>query len=326
MICSGREKACIDAAVKLIRSGEVVAFPTETVYGLGADALNESAVRKIFEVKKRPFFDPLIVHVGSSGDLDRVCEEVPTEALKLIKRFWPGPLTLVLRKKNRVPSVVTAGLDTVAVRMPRHLMALALIKNSECCIAAPSANRFQSMSPTTAEAVQKELGDDVGLIVDGGPCLVGMESTVVSFEGDVNILRVGGIAVEDIEEVLGRIVPVVKKVKTVEAPGMLEFHYAPRKPLSLVSKEELRKVSKKQTKGASLLVFSKVERKSFEDSGFKEIIVLSERGSMDEAAKNFFATLRQMDESNAEKIFALKVPEERLGLAINDRLKKAQHE
>ena len=170
MILDGRQKKNLEMAVELIRAGEIVGFPTETVYGLGGDALSEIALEKIFLAKGRPHSDPLILHVASHEQLSQIAEEVTHEARVLISKFWPGPLTLILRKKAVVPGLVTAGLNTVAVRMPRHLIALALIKNANRVIAAPSANRFQSLSPTTAIAVEKELGDRIQLILDGGPC------------------------------------------------------------------------------------------------------------------------------------------------------------
>jgi L-threonylcarbamoyladenylate synthase len=333
MIVDGKKKAHIDMAVELIRQGDVVAFPTETVYGLGADALNVEGVRKIFEVKGRPESNPLIIHVADHSQLQLVAKNVPETALKLISRFWPGPLTLVLSRNERVPREVTAGLDTVAVRMPRNLIALALIKNSNRVIAAPSANRFQSISPTTAEAVEQELGDRVSLILDGGPCSVGVESTVLSLIDEPTLLRLGGVSVEDIEDVLGRKVKPIPETTgaAMAAPGMLNFHYAPRKSLRFVTAGELgvhvKARGAKKSLGKSVLVcFSKTERKKFEGAGFRDIFVLSSRGNFEEAAQNLYSTLRRIDAGTWEKIYALECPDERLGSAINDRLRKAAHE
>ena len=197
----------IRQAAEIIRRGGIVAFPTETVYGLGADAFQPLAIARIFEVKKRPYFDPLIVHVSSLGDLERLVIDIPQNAKKLVDRFWPGPLTTVLPKKDEVPGIVTAGLPSVAIRMPDHPMALTLIKESGCPIAAPSANLFGYLSSTTAEHVRDQLCDQVDLILDGGPCPVGVESTIVSFlEEKPRLLRPGGVSLEEIETIIGSVV------------------------------------------------------------------------------------------------------------------------
>jgi L-threonylcarbamoyladenylate synthase len=329
MILDGKKKTSIDRAVELIRAGDVVAFPTETVYGLGADALNAEAVEKIFQVKGRPESDPLIVHIADQTQLRLVAREIPDTAFNLISRFWPGPLTLVLAKSEQVPPQVTAGMETVAVRMPRNLIALALIKNSNRVIAAPSANRFQSISPTTAKDVEKELGERIPLILDGGPCQVGVESTVLSLVGEPTLLRPGGISIEDLEEALGgniRRTPAAGDLPKA-SPGMLDFHYAPQKPLGFYSEAGLEKVlkgrgSKKALSQGVLICFSKAERKKFEDAGFAEMLVLSPRGNFDEAAQNLYGMLRKADEGPWRQIYALKCPEERLGHAINDTLKQ----
>ena len=191
----------IKLAGKIIKEGGLVAFPTETVYGLGANALNPYAVAKIFEVKKRPTFDPLIVHISKIEWLEKLTTQVDEKALKLIEKFWPGPLTLVLPKSNIVPDIVTAGLPTVAIRMPSHNVALALIENAETPISAPSANPFGYISPTTADHVERMLGDKIDLILDGGKCPIGIESTVLSLiDEEPKILRPGGLPVEEIEK------------------------------------------------------------------------------------------------------------------------------
>ncbi|MDZ4676982.1 MAG: L-threonylcarbamoyladenylate synthase [Oligoflexia bacterium] len=333
MIIDGKQKKNIDRAVELILSGDVVGFPTETVYGLGADAHNISAVKKIFEIKQRPDWDPLIVHVAGREQLETVVEELPPIAVKLIEKFWPGPLTIVLKKKTSLPSEVTSGLEAVAVRMPRHLIALALIKNSNKAIAAPSANQFQGLSPTTARAVEKSLGKKVSVILDGGPCLVGVESTVISLLDEPIILRPGGISLEDLEIVLGHKIKINVKSSIVRpvSPGMLDFHYAPQKPLRYFDAKGLtefvkKRGIKKNLSTAALVCFSNKEVKKFENAGFKNIFPLSIVGNYDEASRNLFSTLREIDESEFNMIYALAFPEERLGVAINDRLKKAQHE
>jgi L-threonylcarbamoyladenylate synthase len=176
-----KDAGSVHKAAEIIRRGGLVAFPTETVYGLGADAFNPIAVARIFEVKRRPYFDPLIVHVSDPADLNKLVIKIPSNATKLIERFWPGPLTVVLLKKEVVPDIITAGLSTVAIRMPKHPMALSLIEKANCPIAAPSANPFGYLSPTTAEHVRDQLGDQIDFILDGGPCEVGVESTILSF-------------------------------------------------------------------------------------------------------------------------------------------------
>ncbi len=201
-----RDKELIHHAAEIIKRGGIVAFPTETVYGLGADAFNPLAVARIFEVKRRPSFDPLIVHVANPADVKKLVKEIPSNAKKLIERFWPGPLTVVLLKEEDIPDIVTAGLPTLAIRMPSHPMALSLIKESNSPIAAPSANPFGYLSPTTAEHVREQLGDQVDLILDGGPCPVGVESTIVSFlEERPRLLRPGGVSLEEIESIIGKV-------------------------------------------------------------------------------------------------------------------------
>jgi len=226
----------IEYAASLLRAGRLVAFPTETVYGLGANALDELAVRRIFEVKWRPSTSPIIVHISSVEMVQTVVAEWPSAAQRLAQKFWPGPLTLVLKKQPAVSSIVTAGLDTVGVRMPSHPVALALIEAAQLPIAAPSANRFTQLSPTTAQHVREGLGSRVDYILDGGPCTVGIESTVLSLAADAPVvLRPGGVSRLEIEKVIG---PVLLRTETVAeahpAPGMHPRHYSPRTKLLLV--------------------------------------------------------------------------------------------
>ncbi len=333
MILDGRKKLNIDRAVQLIKSGDVVAFPTETVYGLGADLGNLEAVSKIFRVKGRPTTDPLIAHIGDADQLSKVVKNLSKMAESLIAKFWPGPLTLVGEKTGFVPDLVTAGLPTVAVRMPRHLIALALIKNSGKIIVAPSANRFQHISPTSAKHVEMEFGDSIPLILDGGPCEVGLESTVVSVVGNPTILRLGGISKEEIQDVCGEKleVKIENRGQSKPAPGMLEFHYAPGKPLRLFSKSELKsflgkRSNKKLTVDSTLICFSNDEKKEFQTFELSEILVLSNRGNSKEAGKNLYSTIRNADLSLSKRIFALECPDDLLGATLNDRLRRAQHE
>ncbi len=218
----------MEAAVAKLRAGGLVAFPTETVYGLGADAANAAAVARIFAAKGRPAAHPLIVHIARMDELPRWAREVPEAAWRLAKRFWPGPLTLVFRRGERVPRVVTGGLDTVAVRAPAHPVALALLERFGDGVAAPSANRFGRLSPTTAAHVAEELGDRIDGILDGGPCEVGIESTIVDVSGDQpTILRPGGVTQAELTEAIGHPVP-MRDGGPVRCPGQFPSHYAPR--------------------------------------------------------------------------------------------------
>ncbi|RLG69137.1 MAG: threonylcarbamoyl-AMP synthase [Methanobacteriota archaeon] len=308
----------LDRAASIIRRGGLVAFPTETVYGLGACVFNQEAVAKIFEVKKRPRFDPIIVHVSNPGQLSCLCSEVGRTAKKLIERFWPGPLTLVLPKSRLVPYIVTAGLETVAIRMPSHPIALELIKRSETPIAAPSANLFGFLSPTTPEHVVEQLGEGVDMIIDGGRTPIGVESTIIDLSSspELTLLRPGGLPVEEIEKVLGRKVVVSTISKKPRSPGQLPKHYSPRTPLRI-----LRNNKKFESKGRiGLLAFKQPRRQGF----FDVVEVLSPSGDLREAAYNLFSCLHRLDQAGLDLIYAEPVPETGLGRAIMDRLRKAE--
>lgn len=310
----------IAQAAQIIQKGGLVAFPTETVYGIGADALNPMAVARIFEVKKRPRFNPLIVHIANPQDLDPLVVNIPPRAMRLIEQFWPGPLTLVLFKKALVPEIVTSGLPSVAVRMPDHPMALDFIKASNCPIAAPSANPFGYVSPTTADHVREQLGNEVDLILDGGPCAVGLESTIVSFvEEEPRLLRPGGVSLEEIESVIGNVTvrPLHKERPT--APGMLPKHYSPRTPIRLDWSEK--DVSRFNNQKVGLLAFQQIHP----SLKFNHVEVLSESGDLREAAANLFGALRRLDSMGLDLILAEPVPETGLGRAIMDRLRRASH-
>ena len=310
----------IRRAASILREGGVVAFPTETVYGLGADTFNPLAVARIFEIKNRPFFDPLIVHVADLGELQRLVTHLPTEAEGLVQRFWPGPLTLVLMKKDEVPDVVTAGLPTVAVRMPKHPMALDLIREAGCPIAAPSANPFGYVSPTTADHVRSQLGEKVDLVLDGGPCEVGLESTILSLvEEKPTLLRPGGLPVEEIESVIGPVETSPAGERRPSSPGRLPRHYAPSTPIVLDWRCEDLEAYRGRRIG--FLVFRKVAH-SFP---FQHVEVLSPAGDLREAAANLFAAIRRLDALNLDVILAESVPEVGLGRAIMDRLRRASN-
>ncbi len=306
----------IQKAAEIIQEGGLVAFPTETVYGLGADALNPYAVARIFEVKNRPQFDPLIVHVADMRQAEILALKFPEKALRLIEKFWPGPLTVVLQKAAIVPDIVTSSLPTVAIRVPNHPMALELIRESGRPIAAPSANPFGGVSPTTAEHVRQSLGGKIDMILDGGPCLVGVESTVISFVGkEPVLLRPGGVSLEEIQAIIGKVEIHTSAVDKPLAPGQLDHHYAPRTPLILDDSLE----SLPEGKKIGLLAFQKPKT----SYTFAAIEILSEKGDLKEAAANLFAALRRLDEKNLDLIVAHPVPHAGLGRAINDRLYKA---
>lgn len=312
----------IEQAAELLRAGGIVAIPTETVYGLAANAFNPEAVLKIFQAKQRPSFDPLIVHVHSVEqalnvtDTAQLAPEVQAQAKALMQRFWPGPLTLVLPKDHRVPDLVTSGLDTVAVRMPAHPMALALLQKLEFPLSAPSANPFGYISPTTAQHVQDQLGDRVDYILDGGPCSVGVESTIIGYEAESGgwvLYRPGGTPLEAVEAAIGSVPAARKKVMPV-SPGTLESHYAPRKPVFIGPIPELMQ----RHIGRRIGVISLRT-----DHGAVNNQVLSPKGDLAEAARHLFAALRSLDNSDAELILAEEFPQEGLGAAINDRLRRA---
>jgi len=313
-----KDAEAIRQGAEIIRQGGIVAFPTETVYGLGADAYNPLAVARIFEVKRRPYFDPLIVHIAYPAHLKKLVKEIPSNAKKLTKKLWPGPLTVVLLKEEHIPDIVTAGLPSIAVRMPDHPMALSLIKQSKCPIAAPSANPFGYLSPTTAEHVREQLGDQVDLILDGGPCTVGVESTIVSFlDGKTRLLRPGGVSLEEIESVIGKVEISPIKEDKPSAPGMLSRHYAPRTPIVLDWSEK--SLDSYKGRRIGLLAF----RKPGTSLNFNRIEVLSKKGDLREAAANLFTAIRRLDDLKLDLILAESVPEVELGRAIMDRLRRA---
>lgn len=306
----------LDRAASLLRSGAVVAFPTETVYGLGANAFDAVAAARIFEIKARPSFDPLIVHVANDEMLREVAAEIPDAARALIERFWPGPLTLVLRKTPRVPELVTSGLETVAVRMPAHPVARALIARAGVPLAAPSANPFGYLSPTHATHVERMLGERVDLILDGGPTEYGVESTIVMLEPEPVLLRHGAIGAEAIEAVVGRLGRELSDRAKPLAPGRLPQHYAPRLPIRIV---EPANVPLEARRDAALLAFTDAV------DGYRDVRVLSGAGDLREAAAHLFEFLHELDASGAQRIDAQPVPQHGIGAAIMDRLTRASH-
>lgn len=313
-------------AAAIVRRGGLVAFPTETVYGLGAAALDVEAVARLFAAKARPRFDPLIVHIAELDELEQLAASVPEPARKLAQRFWPGPLTLVLVKTDAVPDLVTAGLPTVAIRIPDHPLALQLLRHSRVPLAAPSANKFGRLSPTLPAHVAEQLGDEIDYILDGGPCRVGVESTVLSLADEAAklrpvILRPGGLPAEEIASIIGPVA--VAALQPCDAshaqpsPGMLKKHYAPRTPL-LLADENTQLPAGKRIGRLAFMSCDPLER-------FAAVEILSQRGDLTEAAANFFAALRRLDAEKLDLIAAEPLPEEGLGRALNDRLRRAAH-
>ena len=307
--------AAVRKAAAFIRGGGTAVFPTETVYGLGADALNAKAVAGIFEIKKRPRFDPLIVHVASIRQAKTLARVTPA-AETLMKRFWPGPLTLVLPKKKIVPDIVTAGLDTVALRMPNNAVALALIKAAGTPIAAPSANSFGSLSPTTAVHARDQLKGGPDMILDAGKARIGVESTVLAFRnGRGSILRHGGLPQEEIERVTGCLDADLKGGPRPASPGQLLKHYSPNAALRMTGKTPV-----KREKGLRYGYLAFTTRPS---AAVKIFRILSRSGNLEEAAANLFSHLHALDRAGVDVILAEPVPAKGLGRAIMDRLKRA---
>ncbi len=307
----------ISFAKNLLKSGKCVAIPTETVYGLAADAFNEKAVASIFSIKNRPKFDPLIVHLFDTKNLDEIAIEIPDIFKILYQKFSPGPLTFILKKNPNLPDLVTAGNPTVAVRFPAHLLTRELLEKSRLALAAPSANPFGFVSPTTAQHVENQLGKKIEYILDGGSCTVGIESTIIDLSSkNPKILRLGGLAKEEIEKVTGRLETQTSSSRP-NAPGMLSSHYSPGKKLVIGNIKEL--ASKYSDKNVAVLSFQN-EYSEIPKSHQK---ILSKKGDLNEAAANLFSALRELGESDAEIILAEKFPEEGLGRAINDRLLRA---
>jgi L-threonylcarbamoyladenylate synthase len=309
------------AAVELLREGEIVALPTETVYGLAADALNPIAVAKIFEAKERPRFDPLIVHLPDRDWLEKVVA-LPVQdrqlILELADTFWPGPFTMVLPKREIVPEIVTAGLDTVGVRVSVHRVFSEIIRALRKPLAAPSANRFGRVSPTTAQHVLDELKERIPLIIDGGPTAHGIESTIVAIcAGGIRILRRGPITEEQLSE-FGKI-DNVASLEKVSAPGQLPTHYAPKTQLRLI--EDVNSFSPDKKQRVGLLAWNPIES----EKNFAAVRYLSERQDLREAAANLFRYLRELDVPNVDLIVAEQVPDRGLGAAIMDRLRRAVH-
>lgn len=305
-------------AISFLQNGDVVGIPTETVYGLAGNALNPDAVLRIFSVKNRPAFDPLIVHTDSFEKAEAFVETIPETARRLAEAFWPGPLTLVLPRRPVIPDLVTSGLGTVGVRVPNHPLTLDLLRRLDFPLAAPSANPFGYISPTTARHVADQLGDQISYVLDGGPCGVGLESTIVGFENDGPVVyRLGGLALERLEAVVGPVAVRSHSTSNPKAPGMLSSHYAPRKPLRLVPVAEALRTMPAQRVGALRY------RERAAEIPEKNQFMLAPTGEAAEAAKNLFAALRWLDGLDVDLIVGELLPEIGLGRAVNDRLRRA---
>jgi L-threonylcarbamoyladenylate synthase len=315
-------------AAELLQKGEAVAFPTETVYGLGADATSDEAVAKIFAAKGRPSDNPLIVHIAKEEQLHSLVSAVPPEAEKLMKRFWPGPLTLIFPKKDGVSEKVTAGLNTVAVRMPDHPVALSLIAQANIPVAAPSANRSGRPSPTLASHVYEDLNGKIAGIVDGGATGVGVESTVLDCTSDIPaILRPGGITKEQLEEVIGQVMidpGLENETVKPKSPGMKYTHYAPKAPLTIVegTREYIQQlVNEKKEEGLRVGVLTTEENADFYQAD--AVLSCGKRSELATVATKLYEVLRAFDEAGVEVIYSESFPQEGIGIAIMNRLVKA---
>ena len=311
----------VDKAKIILENGGIVAIPTETVYGLAANAFDDNAIKKIFAAKQRPLSDPLIVHCFSLAKVKEIVSSFPPVLEKMALQCWPGPLTILLYKNNLISDLVTSGQNKVAVRIPNHPLTLSLLKNLEFPLVAPSANPFGYVSPTTAEHVKDQLADRIDYILDGGPCSIGLESTIISLDQHNNILvhRPGGLDEEKIFELTGKKPVLVKKEDSkIILPGTLEHHYAPFKTVVLGNLRE--NYNSYKDKKIGVLLFSSNCEFSFENCLVKK---LSLNASLEEAAQNLFKCLREMDQEDIEIILVEKVPNCGIGVAINDRLMRA---
>jgi L-threonylcarbamoyladenylate synthase len=309
----------LNLVIETLKKDDVVAIPTETVYGLAGNAFKDSSVEKIFQLKERPAFNPLIVHIAKPELLDQVATSIPPNAQLLADAFWPGPLTLVLDKKDQILDRVTAGKSTVAVRVPNHPLTLKLLQELEFPLAAPSANPFGSISPTSAAHVNAYFNERLSLILDGGPCRNGLESTIIGFEDNRPLLyRHGALAINDIEKVVGKVEVNTKNDQSPKAPGMLSRHYAP-KTSTILSKNPVEALETFSNKKIGLLSLQKIELSNIEI--YQEI--LSTDGNLKEAAKNLYAALHRLDQMNLDLIIVPYFPDTGLGKTINDRLQRA---
>jgi L-threonylcarbamoyladenylate synthase len=309
----------IEDAKQLLQNDGIIGFPTETVYGLAGNAFSEKSIRSIFHLKKRPYNNPLIVHIGNFKQLENISQEIPMKARLLAEQFWPGPLTLLLKKSSEVSDLVTAGQSTVAVRMPNHSRALDLLNSLDFPLVAPSANPYQSISPTSAKHVERYFGNQGLFILEGGESINGLESTIVGFEDDeVIVYRLGAIPLEELENTVGQVRLNKVKKNGVVSPGMAAKHYAPKTPLIFTDSLSER-IEQFETKDVAVICFDKLPNlKNMENS-----IIYSFQGHLGNAAKRLYGLLHELDDRNLECILIEKFPDQGLGRTINDRLKRA---
>jgi len=309
----------IQKAITLLTNEELVAIPTETVYGLAGNIFSEKAIKSIFETKKRPFFNPLIVHISSIDKLETIVSEVPEKAKILANTFWPGSMTLVLKKNATIPDIITAGKDTVAVRIPNHPVTLSLLEQLPFPLAAPSANPFNNISPTKPEHVERYFKNDIKMVLDGGTCKNGIESTIIGFENDEPVIyRLGALSLEDIEAVVGKVDLKNKKEENPDAPGMLNKHYSPLTK-TILTTDILSEIENYPNKKIGVLSFSS----SYKSAEIVTEIILSEEKKLQEAASKLYDSLHQLDHKNLDVIIVEKMPNFGLGKSMNDRLQRA---
>jgi L-threonylcarbamoyladenylate synthase len=304
-------------AQKILENGDLVAIPTETVYGLAANALDPLAVSKIYAAKNRPSFDPLIIHVGKIEDFKTYTVDFPVQLMHLAEKFCPGPITFLVKKSEIIPEITTSGLEKVAIRIPKHPLTLELLNKLNFPLAAPSANPFGYVSPTTAAHVYEQLGERIPYILDGGPCKVGLESTIVGCENEnLIIYRKGGLDLDELRKVFsGEILIKDHSSSNPQAPGMLSKHYSPKKRIEILDETTILDLIDKKSTGL-LRYKTPIE-------GFENQIVLSGKSDLNEAAFRLFDALRQFDKMDIQKVYIELVPEKGLGIAINDRLRRA---
>lgn len=309
----------IQKAAAILNEDQIIGIPTETVYGLAGNIYSSKAIQSIFELKQRPFFNPLIVHIKSAEVLSEIARDIPEKALLLAAAFWPGPLTLVLKKQTSIPDLVTGGKDTVAVRVPNHSLTLALLNQLEYPLAAPSANPFGCISPTKAAHVASYFEDSLPMVLDGGDCKKGIESTIIGFEnGEPIVYRLGSLATEDIESIVGKLKAKTHDDTAPVAPGMLSRHYAPV-TTTLLTTDVIALLDTFSNKKIGVLVF----QNGIDDAKIAQQEVLSPIGDLEEAASQLYVALHRLDKYKLDLIIAERFPDVGLGKTINDRLQRA---
>ncbi len=310
----------INLAATILQEDNIIGIPTETVYGLAGNIFSEKAIREIYRVKQRPFYNPLIVHIKNMDELSKIAINIPPIAMELASHFWPGPLTLLLKKNNLIPDLITAGKDTVAVRMPNHPITLALLNRIDFPLAAPSANPFGMISPTKAQHVDDYFKDEIKMVLDGGVCQTGIESTIIGFEDNkVIVYRLGGVTIAAIETIAGDVKLINKENKAPMAPGMLSKHYAPTTPLIFTDNLE-QALHQFKDKRIGIISFNKAISPLPSNCVQK---ILSQQKSLEEAASKLYDTMHQLDRINLDYIIAERFPDEGLGSVINDKLSRA---